>query len=148
MLNQHKLLLAVDGSEGALAAVRHVIGLARSGLQLSVVIASAQEPTYLYELLMPPDAEVLARWSAAAGRQALAQASALLADAEIPYEQELLTGDPAEMVLECAHRHGCSQIVMGARGRGPVQGLILGSVSQAVLQGAKLPVTIVHQPAV
>lgn len=139
-----KMLVAVDGSEGALAAVRHVVGLARAGLPLSVLVVAAQEPTYLFELLLPPDAETLERWSAAAGRKAVQQACALLGEAGIAHESLVVSGDPAQVVLEAAQRHQCTQIVMGARGRGPVQGLVLGSVSQAVLQGARLPVTIVR----
>jgi len=34
-------------------------------------------------------------------------------------------------------------IVMGARGLGAVRGVLLGSVSQGVLQRARVPVTIV-----
>jgi nucleotide-binding universal stress UspA family protein len=139
-----KVLLGVDGSAGSLAAVRHVIDLARAGAKVEAFVVAAQEPTYLYELILPPDSEVLERWSATAGRQAIEQAEALLRAAGIGFESEVVPGDPARVLLAAAERHGCDLMVIGARGRGPVKGLLLGSVSQAVLQGARVPVTIVR----
>jgi nucleotide-binding universal stress UspA family protein len=50
-------------------------------------------------------------------------------------------------LVEIAERHGCAKIVMGARGMGPMRGALLGSVSQSVLQKAKVPVTIVKDDA-
>lgn len=139
-----RVLLGVDGSAGSLGAVRHVIDLAGAGARLEAFVVAAQEPTYLYEVILPPDAEVLERWSAAAGRQAVEQAEALLRAAGIEFESEVVAGDPASVLLAAAERHRCDLIVIGARGRGPVKGLLLGSVSQAVLHGAGVPVTIVR----
>jgi nucleotide-binding universal stress UspA family protein len=142
----YNVLIAVDGSPAAQAAVRHVVELAASGSMIKAFVVAAQEPTYLYELVLPPDSEVLERWSAAAGRQGVERAEAPLREAGIAFESEVVAGDPARVLLDAAERHHCQLIVMGARGRGPVKGLLLGSVSQAVLQGARLPVTIVHPP--
>ena len=52
----------------------------------------------------------------------------------------LLPVDGSEAALE---RHACDAIILGARGLGA----LLGSVSQAVLAAAKVPVTIVKDPA-
>jgi nucleotide-binding universal stress UspA family protein len=54
-----KILVPVDGSEPALDAVRHALRLRRAGLQASFVLATVQEPTFLYEMFLAPDAEVL-----------------------------------------------------------------------------------------
>ena len=45
-----KILLPVDGSEPALDAVRHALHLRREGLKASFVLATVQEPAYLYEM--------------------------------------------------------------------------------------------------
>lgn len=138
-----KILLPVDGSEHALDAVRHVIHLVRDGLQASVVLINVQEPTYLYEMVLAPDADVLERVTGAAANHSLAAAEDLLREADIEFEKELLTGDPAHTIIEAGERHDCEAVVMGARGRGVVRSALLGSVSQAVLHGSPVPVTVV-----
>ena len=56
-----KILVPVDGSEPSLDAVRHALHLRREGLQTSFVLATVQEPTYTYEMMLAPDAGVLER---------------------------------------------------------------------------------------
>lgn len=139
-----KILLPVDGSDHALDAVRHAISLVREGLAANFVLINVQEPTYLYELVLAPDADVLERVTGAAGNHSLAAAEDLLSQAEITYEKELLSGDPAHTILEAGERHDCDAVIIGARGRGVVRSALLGSVSQAVLHGSPVPVTIVR----
>jgi nucleotide-binding universal stress UspA family protein len=138
-----KILVAVDGSQASLCAVRHALQLLREGLRADIVLAAVQEPTYVYELVLPPSADVLERLSGAVGARALADAEALLAQAGVAYTREIGSGDPAPTLVEIAERCGCAKIVMGARGLGAVRGALLGSVSQSVLQKARMPVTIV-----
>ena len=142
-----KILLPVDGSEAALDAVRHALHLQREGLRASFVLATVQEPTYAFELMLAPDADVLERVTGAAGARALKSAEALFEAAGSAFEREIGSGDPAPTLLEIAQRCGCEAIIMGARGRGALRSALLGSVSQAVLQASPLPITIVkHNP--
>jgi nucleotide-binding universal stress UspA family protein len=141
-----KILLPLDGSESSLAAVRHAIGLVQDGLRASFVLANVQEPTYLYEMVLAPDAEVLENASRAAGSHAIEPGEALLNAAGIESEREIASGDPAHTLVEIAERHGCDAIVMGARGVGPLRSALLGSVSHEVLHAARVPVTIVKPP--
>ncbi|HNW62639.1 MAG TPA: universal stress protein [Piscinibacter sp.] len=138
-----KILVAVDGSEASLDAARHALQLARDGLRADIVLATVQEPTYLYEMVLAPDADVLERMSGTVGARALAGAEALFKAAGVPYAREIGSGEVAATVVGMAERLGCSVIVMGARGLGAVRGVLLGSVSQGVLQRARVPVTIV-----
>ena len=138
-----KILLPVDGSEPALDAVRHALQLLDGGLRASVVLATVQEPVYLYERLLPPDAEVLEWVTGAVGGKALASAEALFNAAGVPYEREIASGEPVQVLIDMARRHGCNAIIMGARGRGALRSALLGSVSQRVLHEAVVPVTIV-----
>lgn len=138
-----KILVAIDGSQASLDAARHALQLARDGLRADIVLATVQEPTYLYEMVLAPDADVLERMSGAVGARALAGAEALFKAAGVPYAREIGSGEVAATVVEMAERLGCDAIVMGARGLGAVRGVLLGSVSQGVLQRARVPVTIV-----
>lgn len=138
-----KILLPVDGSEAALAAVRHALHLYSEGLRAGFVLATVQEPTYAFEMMVAPDAEVLERVTGAVGARALKSAEALFEAAGLAFEREIGSGDPASTLLEIAQRFGCEGIVMGARGRGALRSALLGSVSQAVLQASPWPITIV-----
>lgn len=138
-----KILVPVDGSELALDAVRHALHLLRNGLQASFVLATVQEPTFMYEMILAPDAEVLDRVTGAVGSRALDGALALFNAAGVPVESEIGTGEPAPTLIEMAQRQGCEAIIMGARGLGGLRAALLGSVSRAVLHVSQIPVTIV-----
>ena len=141
-------MLPVDGSEPALEAVRHALNLLHAGLNASFVLATVEEPIYLYEMILPPGPDVLERFSTAVGTQALAGAEALFKAAGVSFEREIASGDPAQSIIDVASRGGCDAIIMGARGLGALRGALLGSVSQRVVQNAPMPVTIVkHLPA-
>lgn len=143
-----KILLPSDGSELSLDAVRHALRLVRGGLRASFVLANVQDPTHLYEMMMAPDADALADASRGAGMSALAGAAGLLTAALVPFETEVASGDAANMLIEVAERHECDAIIIGARGAGGLRNALLGSVSQVVLHGSALPVTVVkHAPA-
>jgi nucleotide-binding universal stress UspA family protein len=142
-----KILLPLDGSEPALQAVRHALHLVRDGLKAEFVLANVQEPTYLYEMMLAPDADVLERVSGAAGAHALEAGEALLKAAGIEYEREIASGDPAHTLVDIVERYGCDAVIMGSRGMGRMRSAMLGSVSHELLHSAPVPVTIVKMPS-
>ena len=138
-----KILLPVDGSELSLEAVRFAIRMVLAGLRADAVLANVQEPANLYEMMTAPDPLVLERVSQAAGADTLKPAAALLTAAQIRFESEVASGDPAHAIIDIAERYGCDMIIMGARGVGAMRSALLGSVSQEVLHAAQVPVVIV-----
>ena len=141
-----KILLPIDGSEGALGAVRHALHLVHSGLHANFVLANVQEPASLYEVVVAHDAQVLERVSAGAAAHALEAAQALMRVAGATFESEVAQGDPGHTLLEIGERFGCELIVMGAHGiGGPLRGSRFGSVASAVLHRASVPVTLVRE---
>lgn len=54
-------------------------------------------------------------------------------------------GDAASAIVDIAEDVGADLIVAGSRGRGPLAGLILGSVALRLLQTAPCPVLIVPE---
>ncbi|MDA8523689.1 universal stress protein [Acidovorax sp. NCPPB 4044] len=138
-----KILVAVDGSDLSLDAVRHTLTLVRQGLAASVVLAHAQEPATLYEMVVSRDPDLIAAASLEAGLHLLAPARALVDAAGIPCEIEVGVGDVAPTLVDIAERTQCGLIVIGARGQGAIASALLGSVSQALVQASPVPVTIV-----
>ena len=141
-----KILVAVDGSELALDAVRHALKLWSEGLKADFVLANIQEPTYLYEMVMAPDAEVLERITGGAGSHALEGAEALFKAAGVAYEREIGSGDPAPALIDIAENHGCELIILGGKGMGALRTALLGSVSEEVLKRSSVPVIVVKHP--
>ena len=140
-----KFLLPVDGSEGALEAVRHALQLVRAGLKASFVLANVQEPASLYEVVVAHDAEVIEQVSAAAAEHSLAPAQALLRSAGVEFETEVGHGDPGHLLVDIAERFECDAVILGARGMDTFEGGALGSVATSVLHHASVPVTVVRR---
>ena len=141
-----KLLIPVDGSELSLEALTHAMNWITHGLQASLVLANVQEPASFYELVTLHDTDAIERLADAAGRDALAPAVALAQGAEVPYEDVVVVGDVVPMLLEVLEAHDCHGVVMGSHGHGMVGRAWLGSVSQAMLEAAPVPVTLVKPP--
>ena len=60
----------------------------------------------------------------------------------------LLEGDPAQEIVDCAHREEAGLIVMPTHGYGPFRRMLLGSVTAKVLHDADCPVwTTAHAEA-
>ena len=53
------------------------------------------------------------------------------------------SGHIAKSILEVADEQGSDMIVMGSRGLGLLKGVLIGSVSQKVIEEAKIPVMVV-----
>lgn len=65
-----------------------------------------------------------------------------LHDDGIVVETMSTSGDPPTAILNAAEESDADQIVLGGRKRSPLGSLIFGSVSQAVMLDATIPVTI------
>lgn len=62
---------------------------------------------------------------------------------DVEVEERLVKGTTVKTLLKAAEQ--AAMIVLGSRGRGEVAGALLGSVSQAILHKAKVPVAVVHR---
>lgn len=142
-----KILVPVDGSAPALAAVRHALSLVSQGLRAEFVLANVQEPPSLYEVAVTHDAEALQQLRTAAGADLLAAAEALLDAAGVEYESEVAGGEPANVLVELLENYGCEAVVMGARGMGDPEAGGLGSVAEGLLAHSPVPVTVVRAVA-
>ncbi|MEG2878304.1 MAG: universal stress protein [Comamonas sp.] len=140
-----RIMIAVDGSEPSLDAVRHGVKLVRQGLHASLVLAHVQQEATFFELATQ-DPDLIARASVAAGRHLMEAAVALVEAAGVSYETEVGLGEPAPTLVDMAERNGCDMIIIGAWGQGGVRRALIGSVSREVARLSNVPVTIVKHP--
>lgn len=78
------------------------------------------------------------------GQQRLAKIGREKIPAAVRYETLVLSGDPAEQVLDTARNIGADLIVMGTHGRTGLVHLVLGSVAERVVREAPIPVLTAH----
>ena len=135
-----KILVAVDGSQHARAALDLAVGLAQR-YQASLCVLHAFP--HVSDLLGTPHYEHLLAARSMIGQQLLESAQTQVGDTAV-VETQLIEGPPAPAILRVAEEEGCDLIVIGSRGRGQITGMLLGSVSSTVAQRAHCPVLIAH----
>ncbi|MFE2813767.1 universal stress protein [Streptomyces nigra] len=136
------LVVGVDGSESSLVAVDWAADEAtRLGLPLRLVYASLWER---YEgAVVRSSAEERLSGRIMAGRiLGVAEERARRRDPEPKVSAEVVAEEAAEALLR--EGNNASALVTGSRGRGELQGLLLGSVGLAVASRAHCPVYVVR----
>jgi nucleotide-binding universal stress UspA family protein len=131
-----RILIAVDGSSSSERAVELGLALARSQ-RGHVVIAHVAPAFDAMPLAGSAVTGVIDHRLSAADRKPLDDAAALADQVGVLARLELLQGDAAQEIVRLADRVDADLIVMGSRGRGAVAGMLLGSVSRAVLHGTR-----------
>lgn len=138
------ILLAVDGSDCALRAVRSALKLAtelKHPVRFHVVCAVPAPGTW--DLLPNGSEEDLETQFHLQGEYAIAPAIALLKEAQAAYAVHLAKEDPAQEIARLGAELDCDAIVMGTHGRGRIAGLVMGSVAMKVVHLSALPVMLV-----
>ena len=69
-------------------------------------------------------------------------------EAGIVAEEKRVEGIPATVILQEAEAGGHDMIVMGSLGRTGISKLLMGSVAEKIVRGAKCPVMVVKTPPV
>jgi nucleotide-binding universal stress UspA family protein len=138
-----RILLATDGSECADTAGRVAVDLAnRSGAELDVVHAFEFVPPREYAgvaLRLRSPGEFTKQGQRVLDEQVgrIREMGGEVADAR------LCVGSPADQILCRAEASDADLIVVGRRGLGGVKRLLMGSVSEGVVQHARCPVLVV-----
>jgi nucleotide-binding universal stress UspA family protein len=138
-----RILLATDGSECADTAGRVAVDLAnRSGAELDVVHAFEFVPPREYAgvaLRLRSPGEFTKQGQRVLDEQVgrIREMGGEVADAR------LCVGSPADQILCRAEASEADLIVVGRRGLGGVKRLLMGSVSEGVVQHARCPVLVV-----
>lgn len=134
-----RILVPVDGSDSSEKSVLQAIDLAKlSGAKLYFLYVAN-----INQIAINPNlTHAVMDAMTAAGEAILARAVSMLPP-EIACEKIMDTGAPAAKILEYEETLDADLIVMGSRGLGVVKGVLLGSVSQYIIERAKIPVMVV-----
>ena len=140
-----KILIPVDGSPASLRAVDFAIEMAAQDPSTSLVLLHVQN-TRAMELAGASEAmdtEWLREAGSRASAKALKDAIGKCEHAGVASEVLVRTGQIAEAVGQVAREENVKHIVMGTRGLGGIQGLLLGSVAMQVIHLAEVPITLI-----
>lgn len=148
-----RILIGIDGSENAAAAARFVARLSLEPtmvVRLTGVVQSplvpATTPGFARDLVREAITGIVTERTAALER-AIGEAAAAFKGVVEKVEHRVLVDRLPQGLLADASKSDVGLIVVGARGLGSLQRLLLGSVSESVLRHADRPVLIVKQPA-
>lgn len=143
-----KILCPIDGSPQSLEAVRYAapLSVVHSAV-LVIYFAQPKEPVaYFSGLITDPIGESQYQSHIQSQvQQHFQEALAIVAKHQAKAETlSTITESPAHAIVACAIEQGCDLIVMASHGRGGMETLLLGSVTQKVLSHTQIPVLVVR----
>jgi nucleotide-binding universal stress UspA family protein len=142
------VLVAIDGSADALHAARYLASLGDlDTLRVRLLAVQEMPATPMATrpgaaLWLEPALSDARRARKAELERALREAAAVFKGEARQVRTTVVAGFAAEQVVRAAAR-GCDLVVLGARGLGRFQRMLLGSVSERVLRHAACPVLVV-----
>jgi nucleotide-binding universal stress UspA family protein len=140
-----KILVATDGSKPALRAVRYAATLVGqlAPASSSITLISVHDDAALRLAKTFVGRAQVADYLRELSERELKPARKLLDSAGVKHDMELRTGHVSQEIVDCAKSGRFDLIVLGAKGRGAIADILLGSVAQRVLATAKIPVLLV-----
>jgi nucleotide-binding universal stress UspA family protein len=141
--NPTRIVAAVDGSEQSVGAARTAVEIAR-GTGTEVTFISVVRPPEGWWGLegSPPSPEVLAE-AVASGSRELESVVSGLDTTGVVFETVNELGDPASSIIALCERIDADLLLIGRRGAGLVERMMLGSVADRLAHHAPCPVMII-----
>lgn len=137
-----KLLVAVDGSDHSTRAVAQAGRLAAAAGAEVIVLHQRSDHAIDHGPAAPPEEAI------SQAQQIVDDAIATALTAGAPSARGMvqrgMQGEVAQAVLDVAHTEDVDIIVVGPRGLGRFQGLLVGSVTERLVHHADRPVLVVR----
>jgi universal stress protein A len=143
--NRKRVLVALDGSSSAEAVLRFLLEIA-GPLDMTLLLLSVLEPIppALADRAMVFDDIERRRRDA---EEYLAPLAATLRARGISVTSSVRCGRPADEIVAAARENNADLIAMATHGRTGLGRLLFGSVAEAVLRKAPVPVFMIRQPS-
>ena len=141
---QKFIVVAVDGSEASSVAVKWAANAALKRKQPLKLVSAYTMPQFMYADGMVPPQELYDELENEANEK-IENARKIITDfsSEVEVSHEIHESSPIDMLLD--YSETAEMIVMGSRGLGGLSGLVMGSVSAAVVSHAACPVVVVRK---
>lgn len=137
------ILVGVDDSAGSREALRWAADLG-ADLGARLVVAHVFEPLeHLAEVDPRTDLRALRERAAKVVEEEVCKP---VRQRGVPYAVRVLEGLPAQALADAGEEAQADLIVVGARRRGRVKDLLLGSTSRSITHLTTRPVAIIHLP--
>lgn len=138
------IVTGVDGSDHSLEAARLAVSVARRFNARLLIVTVVRPPEGWWGIGgAPPTPDAFASAVVEGRRKVLDGAEEALELEGINYETVEEVGDPAVQLSEVCSSEGADLLVVGRRGAGLVERLIVGSVADRVAHTAPCPVLTV-----
>lgn len=138
------VVVGVDGSDGSKRAAEHAVGIARKWDAHLIIVTVVRTPEGWWGLGgAPPTTEALTTALIDGQREILDQIEASLDLEGVDYETVQELGDPVNRVLAVCEENSADVLVIGRRGAGLVERVVLGSVADRLAHLSPCPVLIV-----
>ena len=143
----HNILVPVDGSETAYAAVAKAVEFAKAfGSKVTVVQVLSLDPYIAAEYISANQTNDLIERARTAIVESLEAAKAKFHEQGIEVETKLLEGQVVHReIVKAAEDSHADLIIIGSHGRTGFKKLFLGSVAQSLLGESHIPVLIVRE---
>jgi nucleotide-binding universal stress UspA family protein len=144
-----KILLPTDGSEASERAGQYAISTANSD-GADIIILNVIDTNYLNSLSQNDLREKLDEELREAGKKSVEKFKKKIEEEpcagnckNIKMITMIKHGQPADVILKTASQEGVDKIVIGKSGKQGLERFLLGSTTERVVRGTKVPVTIV-----
>ncbi len=141
-----KILVPVDFNPLATAALEYAAQIAsRAGATLIVMYADTFEPPIEFTAVHAESLAAAIEESRAKTAEELAEYVHEHVPETLEMETEVREALPVPAILAAIAQHGPDLVVMGTHGRGGLSRLLFGSVTEAVLRDASVPVLTMNR---
>lgn len=142
-----KILIPVDGSKGSALAEEHALKLAEKLDNPQIVLLHVADISHFqsYSGKLGSVYIKLKESLVEHAEEILGEVKSKFDNKNIPVETKLIWGDPPYDIVREASEGNYDVIIMGSRGSGGIETLLLGSVSNYVSKHAKCSVVIIRR---
>jgi nucleotide-binding universal stress UspA family protein len=140
-----RIVVGVDGSDQATAALNWAIRFARPLDAEIVAVFAVPPPTYIgfgYDTV-PPSLDP--EWRVQMLSELEQKWCRALRESGLPHRLVMEDGRPARVIADVADREDADLVVVGRRGRGGITEMLLGSVSHELTHHCDRPVMVVSR---
>ena len=139
-----KILVAVDGSQNSLRAVKYAAKLAKDlRTKTSITLINVHDDDPLNLVKQYTGNQTVRDYLAELSQKELKSALKYLSNTKIKHNAMIEFGHIASTICRVLHKEKFDLIVLGAKGRSSLLDIALGSVSQRVAVLAKQPVILI-----